>query len=511
MPTTLDLLREHSQTLNEVIREVRSASADASGSRHEFEAQLAEELVSPASVHNVREELIEDSAEVESALNALVAANGEIPESQFTRDFGVLEIMGEDRLRKEMPWLEARSVSEILYYNGLIGLRIQGLGPEARRVVYMPSDVMAQMPLPSMDEDEVPLAIEPTRPPSDNTLVQMQDLLLNDLGSVLGYVLEKNLRLQEQALHPEDDAGLTERLLVPPDTPLFQVRKRLLLHITRRLGLLKRVQGAEDGPLLTLNGNQVHRFLRLDRNAQRTAMWSAWKDSGQWNDLCQTPTLVCHNEERWKNSPLGTRETFLPLCRSLRIGSWYRVEDLVAAVHDRVPDFQRPGGDYNSWYVWNQTQGAYVRGFENWDLVDGELVRFLLLGPLSWLGTMQQDVDFHTGQPRAVALTRIGAIWLGADLEFPPVAERPLVDFQDDFTLLVPFALSMQLRFRIGRFAMWQASGESHHQYQINQRSLERAMEAGITGDRILEALKGMSRQVPGRLERGIRKYARSR
>jgi hypothetical protein len=31
--------------------------------------------------------------------------------------------------------------------------------------------------------------------------------------------------------------------------------------------------------------------------------------------------------------------------------AWYRLEDFVAAIREASPDFQRPGGDYDTWYI----------------------------------------------------------------------------------------------------------------------------------------------------------------
>src|SRR5579859_5992190 len=40
-----------------------------------------------------------------------------------------------------------------------------------------------------------------------------------------------------------------------------------------------------------------------------------------------------------------------------------------SAVKEEEPDFQRPAGNYDSWYIRDAQSGEYLRGFESWDRV----------------------------------------------------------------------------------------------------------------------------------------------
>ena len=35
-----------------------------------------------------------------------------------------------------------------------------------------------------------------------------------------------------------------------------------------------------------------------------------------------------------------------------------------------------------------EASGEYLRGFEHWDEVDGRLIRYIITGPLHWLGVL---------------------------------------------------------------------------------------------------------------------------
>lgn len=510
MPTTLQMLKGHTPVLLEIIMEMRSARIDTDSPAERL-FLLAEALTSPDSVENARDELADTHTGVREALEALVGANGKIPETQFARDFGPLEIMGDDRLRESERWLDPQSVSEILYFNGLISRGFEGTGPDAYPIIYMPSDIVDQFPRQAEAGRDGGLALGPAQAPAHNQILDIQDHMLNDLGSVMGCLHHQPLRLVDRELHPEDDARLTRRLLAPPDTPDLEVRKRLLLHIVKRLHLFKRGTGSSDTPMLVLNRSRTRHFLALDRHQQRTVMWQAWQQSPKWNDLCETPVLECRNTARWQNDPRGTRDAFLRLCRSLRLGYWYRMEEVVAAIHAQAPDFQRPSGDYDSWYLWHRDRATFVRGFAQWALADGELVRFLLGGPMYWLGALRQAEAPGAATSTVLNLTRAGAIWLGADAVPSEPGPRPHVTVNPDFTLQVPLDLSLGQRFRIERFAWWQQSS-TFYRYQITQRSLEQAFREGIGSERILEFLRRISSSaLPRRVENAIRKFGQKK
>jgi hypothetical protein len=65
---------------------------------------------------------------------------------------------------------------------------------------------------------------------------------------------------------------------------------------------------------------------------------------------------------------------------------WWNLPSFVNAIHDIQPDFQRPAGDYDSWFIRKDNSDDFLRGFSSWDEVDGALLRFLITGPLHWLG-----------------------------------------------------------------------------------------------------------------------------
>ena len=164
---------------------------------------------------------------------------------------------------------------------------------------------------------------------------------------------------------------------------------------------------------------------------QLAALQEAWRDDPTWNDLCRVPALVCDQETPWRNDPVATRKAFLPLLARCPRGEWWSLASFIRAVKETDPDFQRPSGDYTSWYIREVASGAYLSGFESWDSVEGALIADLLTGPLRWLGVVASGaVDGDV----ACRLTEAGARLLDlAPGEALPPPPQPISSTESDW------------------------------------------------------------------------------
>ena len=156
-----------------------------------------------------------------------------------------------------------------------------------------------------------------------------------------------------------------------------------MLHLANRLGWLRR---SEDG-VVHLTGNRVHHFLEQTRSEQRQSLWESGANrpngtisvvSRNWN----APKPAARLTIRWQ-----TRNSLLRLLRHST--AWRLVQSGRCHRGDSrstEPDFQRPTGNYDTWYIRDTTTQEFLKGFEQWDAVEGALLRFLFRGPLHWLG-----------------------------------------------------------------------------------------------------------------------------
>lgn len=513
MPTTGQMFEDYPDILLQVIAELRGAFLDAAENRREAIDLLAIQASDPTSVLMAYQEVVDFHPQAQAALEAVLTEGGEMVEAQFSREFGSIRQMGPAKLEREQPWHAPESVAELLYYYALLGRGFKGAGQNAHTIVYIPKDVIPWLPKPASAEDGASLAVVPVPAPPLARILVDEGSFLEDIGSVLGFLHTDGLRMTERGPTPDDVALLAQRLqsgndFAAPTSPgetgdgqrTEDVRLALLLHLVNRAGLLRR-----DGDRVRLNGNRVYTFLEQERNEQLFALWDAWRTSPDWNDLLRTPGLDCSGGN-WRNEPQHTREAIVGLLARLQPGLWYSQADVIDAIKEAAPDFQRPTGDYDSWYIRDSTTKEFLKGFDHWDRVEGALLRFLFSGSLYWLMALSL-AEPSAGDDLLVSLSPLGAAWLGHDTPIPDAPARHPLVVGEDYTIQVPFGTPLTDRFRVERFAQWQSS-YPHFVYQINQRSLQRAGAEGIKPQRILDFLKQRARHIPPKVQAALSRLA---
>ena len=176
----------------------------------------------------------------------------------------------------------------------------------------------------------------------------------------------------------------------------------------RRAGLRLKPDAVLDGLLeaagLTRNGllqaANVKAFLEVPRQEAMRLLRAAWQSSSTFNELRLIPQLLCEGE--WDNQALAARGFILRVMSALPVGAWWNLNSLVSDLKGRQPDFQRPAGDYDSWFIKNRDDGSYLRGFASWDQVDGALVRFAIVDVMHRLG--MTDLGFPAKQAPVAAI-----------------------------------------------------------------------------------------------------------
>ena len=517
MPTTEQMLKEIAPALLDVIAQMRSADFDAAaGNRLQGIALLAEELTNPTSIQFAYQELVDTFPAVGEAVDLLLRTGGEVAEADFTRQFGGIRDMGPAKMEREAPWLHPEGAAEVLYYHGLIGRTFRGAGQSAHKIIYLPADVAPWLPRAPIAALPNGLPVTPAAPPQRSRTINADDCFLEDAGTLLGFLYSDTLRLTPAGPDPDDVDRFVKRMQLPFDETMadHNVRLALLLHVANRMGWLKRSEGG----VIQLTGNRVHDFLRQTRAEQRLALFDAWRLSPEWNDLCRVPGLECPPGVTGWNDPLQTRAAVLALLGRLQPNGWYRIADIVAAVRQVEPDFQRPTGRYDEWPIRragaaqaatgeNALPGELLQGIEYWPDVEGALLDFLVRGPLHWLGALDL-AEPSAGDEWLMSLTNWGARWLGMDVVQPHENPQRTLQVTDDFMIILPAAAPLEDRFRVERFAQWQSSYPVYT-YQITQRSLARAADAHITSQQVLEFLGARTRQLPERVVAALHRFGR--
>ncbi|MCB0046402.1 MAG: hypothetical protein KDD92_13325 [Caldilineaceae bacterium] len=503
MPTTAQMVADYPDMLLRVLAELRGAFLDGYDSRTEGVALLAAQITDPLSVQMAYQEITDIYPQAKDAIEVILKEGGEIAEAQFSRAYGSIRQMGPARLEREQPWFAPESMAEVLYYYGLLGRGFKGAGQNARTIVYLPEDIVPWLPNPHAAEDNETLSASVLSAPPKSRIMAADDSFLADMGSLLGYIHTEGLGLDGSGPGAEDAERLVERLQMPfaADDEELNVRLALMLHLANRLGWLRR---GDDGRI-HLTGNAVHRFLEQTRSEQRHTLWESWRRSAEWNDLCRVPGLECVEKGGAFNDPLQTRNALLRLLGKLMPGCWYSQADVVDAIRSLEPDFQRPTGNYDTWYIRDITTQEFLKGFEQWEAVEGALIRFLFRGPLHWLGALDL-AEPSAGDDLQISLSQWGARWLEMDVPQPHEAPRSPMAVSEDFTVSLDLDTALKERFRVERFAQWKSSYPKYT-YQINQRSLARAAAEGIDGARIAAFLQARTRRLPEKVVAALQRH----
>jgi hypothetical protein len=170
-------------------------------------------------------------------------------------------------------------------------------------------------------------------------------------------------------------------------------------------------------------------------------------------------------------------------------GEWLSIHSLIQAVKSVDPDFQRPDGDYEGWYIRDRDTGEFLTGYESWDRVEGALIRDYLTRTLQWLGVVAIDTDAR--RPVAFRIMAEGGDFLSGE---EPRTARPTLPLSvaPDLTIEIPLEGSLYDRFQVARFCQPLPVEEvaSSIAYQITPESLERGRKQEIALPQILVFLE---------------------
>lgn len=423
-----------------------------------------------------------------AALADLVRQGGRAPVAVFARDHGEVRLMGPGKMEREEPWLDPASPAESLWYRGFLYRGFDQTGEGTLEFYYVPQELLDRLSPPTSTRREEPaLPVEATLRPVEAPAQTRPPLTnaVDDLTTLLALAQRTGLRSERL---PNLDG-----LLMDPDRD----RRSLLLTLATEMILLRQTDD-----ILRPTRSAIE-WLQKSREAQLRALVDAWSRTF-WNELRHTPGLVAEGES-WQNDPLLARTALMDALPADE--HWYRLSDLIAVIRQQDPDFQRPDGNYETWYIRDADTQDYLSGFGDWDGVEGRLLRYLVQGPLYWLGMVELSAT-NAADPTYRLTTRALA-WMGDE---PPAADEvrvPLV-VQPEGILLVPYNASRYERFQAARIADPEPlTPGKPYRYRIVPSSLAEAREQGISPERMLQFLESAGgRPVPTSVRRGITRWA---
>lgn len=429
-------------------------STDVDSAREELCASLLD-------LEAVSETLDVLPAEARSALNLLLAAEGKMEWAAFSRKYGEIREMGAGKRDRERPYLKPASTAEFLFYRALIGKAFFESEKGSQEFAYIPEDLLEI--INEASADDIPPA------PSVEALGR------------LATPVEKAFETPATDFVLDDATTYLAALRIGHESKArFQ---RDLPALLTTAGIIK-----NDGLL----PEAVKKFLEVSRPEALDMLYKAWLNSATFDELRLIPSILCEGE--WKNQPQMTREFLMNLISDLPAGKWWSLPAFVKAVKEKFPDFQRPAGDYDSWFIKRASDGQFLRGFAYWDAVDGALIKYViyilhLLGKVSLAAPEEgkEATAFKVASKVKEPALSNSKGQKSNDLRSLTFDSKLVVSSNGRIT--IPRSFSRAVRYQLSRFCEWDEPKGDDFFYRVTAESLKRAAEQGLKAEQLLAML----------------------
>jgi hypothetical protein len=438
--------------------------------------------------NNVQEiiETLPDRAR--EAIEELVINDGFMPWSQFVRRFGEVREMGSGRRDREKPYLDPISPAETLWYRGLIGRAFFDSPTGPLEFTYIPSDLIPLLPF-STNQISPSIGQEATR--SERLITFRSSDRILDHACTLLAALRKDLPDAEiTALDDQWVEGYPPSLQYPLTT-------QALRAILSAAGLLDK-NGLPQS-------ESIRSFLEAGRGEALLKLVSTFLNSSDLNELHLIPEL--QPEGAWLNDPLRTRQKILDFLSCVPADTWWSLNNFNKDVRERFPDFQRPTGDYDSWFIRDINTGEYLRGFAYWDRVEGALIRYTITGLLYWLGIVDLASPSEEAPPEAFRLSKWSNALLKGNIPEGLPAETETILVTSDARLRVPRLTPRVARYQIARFSQWDGEDDTLYKYHLTPESLVIAKQQGLQIGHLLVIMKRYASTIPPTLVKALERW----
>ena len=477
--------------------ELDSKSADAAREK------LTVSLLDPKLLAELTDTL---PPEADSAITYLVNVGGRIPWPTFTRKFGDIREAGAGKRDREKLHLKPASAAEILYYRGLLARAFFDTEKGPQEFAYIPDDLLSLLNREevtsvtvsgtkvehaemgderhspalahrtkvqvgkSSDVQESEALGRPASPAEKGLEALANDFILDDVTTLLA------------ALRMGKTPGSNDSLSLPQHSAVLQ-------NLLTTANLVRQNIPQTEA---------VKNFLASSRQDALKMLQEAWVESQAFNELHLMPGIICEGE--WTNQPHETREFLLNLLDAVPENKWWSLNAFVRDVKQQYADFQRPAGDYDSWFIKRASDGQYLRGFQHWDEVDGALIRYLITNILFWLGQVDLGIAEGSNQPTAFRIINI-------ESRIASIEDKKLhVSSQGKLT--APRLTPRVVRYQLARFCEWDEEKNEQFRYHITTNSLAKAKEQGLKPEHLLSLLvKYSDGGVPPSLVKALKRW----
>jgi hypothetical protein len=179
----------------------------------------------------------------------------------------------------------------------------------------------------------------------------------------------------------------------------------------------------------------------------------------------------------------------------------------VGSIFEIEPDFQRPAGDYDTWLIRDADTGESLTGVQHWGAVDGALVRYLITGPMHWLGLIDLAAPVKGEDITAFRFSDWAQnLLMGKPPTQLSTKDQP-IEVHSDGSLVTGPLTPRLARYQLSRFCLWTGETSEAYTYQLTPASLSQAREQGLNIVHLETLLKKYARTIAPSLVRALRHW----
>ena len=420
-------------------------------------------------------------------LHDLLSQNGMERADTFEEQFGLLRYEGIEKILREKMWETPVSITEKLWFRGLIFREPRILDNELKDCYILPDDLRKNL-AEILSETARPVSREKifaVRPaiPSETAFPDSIDNSAPDIFS-LALALERDKR---PMMFPELNASEA------------YIRFHYML--------------ISEGSFYPGNGSadteSIRTFLTGNRTAARLYLIKTWRRSENYDELNETSQITVTTAPEFdKTKP---REAILNLLSALTTDTWISVNGFTAAVKKAFPNFLRGSFTENRGQM-QDLNGNDLSGFGSWFQLEGEYIRFLLNGPLNWLGLIQsaysdrnktEMTGFRINRETIFYLAESSLTDISKEILSKPNLEQGLPVISNDGVITCTIKVPRYFRYMTTRYSEIEKVKENSVIFRITPTSLLNAENAGLSRSAFLSLLRRFSKnKIPPSLEK---------
>ena len=448
---------------------------------------LCKKMLEPAAVRKMLEG--PDGADLSAALHDLISRKEAGSAAEFEKKFGTVRIDGIEKIKREKYWLHPVSIAEKLWYRGLIFSESRFLDGELKDVYTVPDDLkkVIRPLLPALneiEENDAPGLIVRPAVPSETASVLPVDGTITDMVCIAAAM--------KRSGHP----------FQIPGAEFSKEYQRFLEMLLTESGFFP--AGKEP------DTEKIRLHLIGNRTAAELQLIQTWRRSGSYDELRENECDLFVKEDPVFNRT-QPRNAVLNMLGGLTPDTWWSLNSFISAVkkadilflrgcfsqEERGQIFDPDGNDLNGIGSWYQLEGAYIR--------------FLIFGPLYWLGITQTAfADRENKDPAAFRISREAAFYLTESTEkkIPeaiigkPNLEKGLPNIGADGTVSCSSKVPRYFRYMTARACELEKYKGGLFVFRITLGSLAEAEKNGISREAYLSLLKRFTgKAVPPSLE----------